>query len=236
MNSSITYREIVYFVIDELKLISDDSTFTPEHIIFLADKMRAKLLYERYKDAKKGDPARSNYQTINFKLIQVPAIAGTNCSGTYLRTNIKLPTLLHIGIPRIYSADCFKNEQFTLVPIERMPFVGNNKWLENFIYIAKGPDDYLYLKSSNPQFLYLKDLNVNAIFQDSKSATELCSCNEKECDILDRQFPLEETLVHTLIYNIVSELSGVRYQPTDRVNNAKDDMEKYGVSAKENKE
>ena len=154
MNSSITYREIVYFVIDELKLISDDSTFTPEHIIFLADKMRAKLLYERYKDAKKGDPARSNYQTINFKLIQVPAIAGTNCSGTYLRTNIKLPTLLHIGIPRIYSADCFKNEQFTLVPIERMPFVGNNKWLENFIYIAKGPDDYLYLKSSNPQFLY----------------------------------------------------------------------------------
>ena len=50
MNSSITYREIVYFVIDELKLISDDSTFTPEHIIFLADKMRAKLLYERYKD------------------------------------------------------------------------------------------------------------------------------------------------------------------------------------------
>ena len=38
MSSSITYREIVYFVIDELKLISDDSTFTPEHIIFLADK------------------------------------------------------------------------------------------------------------------------------------------------------------------------------------------------------
>ena len=53
MNSSITYREIVYFVIDELKLISDDSTFTPEHIIFLADKMRAKLLYKDIKMQRK---------------------------------------------------------------------------------------------------------------------------------------------------------------------------------------
>ena len=230
MNNSITYREVVYFVIDELKLLSDDTTFTPEHIIFIADKLRAKLLYERYKDARKGEPSRSNYQTVSFNLKQVPAIAGTSCYGTFLRTTEKLPTLLNIGIPHIYSSTSdkavyyFNNEHFTLVPMERMPYVGNNKWLSNIIYVAKGPDDYLYLKSMNPQFLYLKNLSIDAIFQDAKSITELCNCN---CDILDAYLPLEEPLIHTLIYNIVAELSGVRYQPTDKVNNSKDDMENY---------
>ena len=230
MNNSITYREVVYFVIDELKLLSDDTTFTPEHIIFIADKLRAKLLYEKYKDARKGEPSRINYQTISFNLKQVPAIAGTSCYGTFLRTTEKLPTLLNIGIPHIYSSTSdkavyyFNNEHFTLVPMERMPYVGNNKWLSNIIYVAKGPDDYLYLKSMNPQFLYLKNLSIDAIFQDAKSINELCNCN---CDILDAYFPLEEPLIHTLIYNIVAELSGVRYQPTDKVNNSKDDMENY---------
>lgn len=230
MNNSITYREVVYFVIDELKLLSDDTTFTPEHIIFIADKLRAKLLYEKYKDVRKGEPSRNNYQTVSFNLMQVPAIAGTSCYGTFLRTTEKLPTLLNVGIPHIYSSTSdkavyyFNNEHFTLVPMERMPYVGNNKWLSNIIYVAKGPDDYLYLKSMNPQFLYLKNLSIDAIFQDAKSITELCNCN---CDILDAYFPLEEPLIHTLIYNIVAELSGVRYQPTDKVNNSKDDMENY---------
>ena len=233
MNNSITYREIVYFVIDELKEFSDDTTYTPEQIIFLADTMRSRLLYEKYKDARKGEPARSNYQTISFNLIQVPALAGTSCYGTFLKTDIKLPTLLNIGIPHIYSSTSdkaiyyFNNEHFTLIPMERMPYVGNNKWLSNIIYVAKGPDDYLYLKSSNPQFLYLKNLSIDAIFQNPKDIIELCNCN---CDLLDSYFPIEESLVHILISNIVAELSGVKYQPTDKVNNAKNDMENVATT------
>ena len=55
-----TYREVVYMALDELKLISNDATYTPEHLIFLADNYRALLLDRRYRDARKGGVTRSN--------------------------------------------------------------------------------------------------------------------------------------------------------------------------------
>ena len=193
--------------LDELKLISNDATYTPEHLIFLADKMRALLLDRRYRDARKGEVSRSNYQEICLELVEVPA-------------------LMNIGIKHIYPVDYFNSEHISYIPLERMPYVGYNKWLSNMIYVTKGPDDYLYLKSSNPQFLYLKKLKIDAVFQNSQEATKLSCGNsiDSNCDILDSEFPLEDTLISVLIQLMVQELSGARYLPTDKQNNASDDM------------
>lgn len=221
-----TYREVVYMALDELKLISNDATYTPEHLIFLADKIRALLLDRRYRDARKGEVSRSNYQEICFDLIEVPAIPGTSCYGVYLRSTEKVPSLMSVGIKHIYPVDYFSSEHISFIPLERMPYVGNNKWLSNMIYVTKGPDDYLYLKSANPQFLYLKKLRVDAVFQDSQKAASM-SCSAESgtnCDILDSEFPLEDTLISPLIQLMVQELSGARYLPTDKQNNASDDM------------
>lgn len=221
-----TYRSIVYMALDELKLISNDATYTPEHFIFLADKIRALLLDRRYRDARKGEVSRSNYQEICFDLIEVPAIPGTSCYGVYLRSTEKVPSLMSVGIKHIYPVDYFSSEHISFIPLERMPYVGNNKWLSNMIYVTKGPDDYLYLKSANPQFLYLKKLRVDAVFQDSQKAASM-SCSAESgtnCDILDSEFPLEDTLISPLIQLMVQELSGARYLPTDKQNNASDDM------------
>lgn len=221
-----TYREVVFMALDELKLISNDSTYTPEHLIFLADKMRALLLDRRYRDARKGEVSRSNYQEICLELVEVPAIPGTTCYGEYLRSTEKVPSLMNIGIKHIYPVDYFNSEHISYIPLERMPYVGYNKWLSNMIYVTKGPDDYLYLKSSNPQFLYLKKLKIDAVFQNSQEATKLSCGNsiDSNCDILDSEFPLEDTLISVLIQLMVQELSGARYLPTDRQNNASDDM------------
>lgn len=221
-----TYREVVFMALDELKLISNDSTYTPEHLIFLADKMRALLLDRRYRDARKGEVSRSNYQEICLELVEVPAIPGTTCYGEYLRSTEKVPSLMNIGIKHIYPVDYFNSEHISYIPLERMPYVGYNKWLSNMIYVTKGPDDYLYLKSSNPQFLYLKKLKIDAVFQNSQEATKLSCGNsiDSNCDILDSEFPLEDTLISVLIQLMVQELSGARYLPTDKQNNASDDM------------
>lgn len=221
-----TYRSIVFMALDELKLISNDSTYTPEHLIFLADKMRALLLDRRYRDARKGEVSRSNYQEICLELVEVPAIPGTTCYGEYLRSTEKIPSLMNIGIKHIYPVDYFNSEHISYIPLERMPYVGYNKWLSNMIYVTKGPDDYLYLKSSNPQFLYLKKLKIDAVFQNSQEATKLSCGNsiDSNCDILDSEFPLEDTLISVLIQLMVQELSGARYLPTDKQNNASDDM------------
>lgn len=221
-----TYREVVFMALDELKLISNDSTYTPEHLIFLADKMRALLLDRRYRDARKGEVSRSNYQEICLELVEVPAIPGTTCYGEYLRSTEKVPSLMNIGIKHIYPVDYFNSEHISYIPLERMPYVGYNKWLSNMIYVTKGPDDYLYLKSSNPQFLYLKKLKIDAVFQNSQEATKLSCGNsiDSNCDILDLEFPLEDTLISVLTQLMVQELSGTRYLPTDKQNNASDDM------------
>ena len=212
--------------LDELKLISNDSTYTPEHLIFLADKMRALLLDRRYRDARKGEVSRSNYQEICLELVEVPAIPGTTCYGEYLRSTEKVPSLMNIGIKHIYPVDYFNSEHISYIPLERMPYVGYNKWLSNMIYVTKGPDDYLYLKSSNPQFLYLKKLKIDAVFQNAQEVAALACSTQSEgnCDILDSEFPLEDTLISSLRQIMVQELSRDRYLPIDKQNNASDDM------------
>ena len=78
-----TYREIVYMCLDEIKMVSDDSYFNQDHIIFLADKYRAFLLKKNYTDVKKSVPD-SNYQTLCLNLEKVNGIDGDRCSGSYL--------------------------------------------------------------------------------------------------------------------------------------------------------
>lgn len=221
-----TYREIVYMILDEIKSVSDDAFFTEDHVIFLAGKLRTFLLKQRYSDIKKQIP-ESNYQTICLDLIQVPAISGEPCEGgTYLRSKEKIPFLMQIGTPRVYPLDYYQGE-ITYVSRDRMRYVGYNKFLQNIIYCSIGPDNYLYFKSSNPQFLYLEQVKFTGIFQDSLQASELqCpdSDGETVCDLVDRVFPIEDALVPPLIELVVKELAGPVYKPDDEENNAKDDL------------
>ena len=217
-------RELIYMVLDELKLSSDDAQITEEHVMFLLDKYRTFLLKQRYSDIKKHIP-ESNYQTICLDLIEVPAICGEYCSGTYLRSKEKIPFIMQIGAPRVYPIDYYQGE-ITYVSRDRMRYVGYNKYLQNIIYCSIGPDNYLYFKSSNPQYLYLEKVKFTAIFQDSLKASELqCPCDSSSmCDPIDRVFPIEDALVPPLIELTVKELSGAIYRPDDEENDAKDNL------------
>ena len=48
----------------------------------------------------------------------------------------------------------------------------------------------------------------------------------KLTDIMDKDFPLEESLVQPLLEIIVKELSNYLYQPADNENNDNDDLSK----------
>ena len=67
-----TWREIIYMCSDELKLSSDDSYYTEDHLKFLISKYRSFLLKQRYSDIKKFIP-ESNFSTICLDLMEVPA-------------------------------------------------------------------------------------------------------------------------------------------------------------------
>ena len=220
-----TYREATFMVLDELKGMSDDFSFTQDHIIFLLDKFRAFLLKQRYFNNLRKAISESNYQTICLDLIEVPAISGEPCEGgVYLRSKDKIPVTLLIGNPRVYPIDYYQGD-IAFVSRDRMRYVGYNKWMQNIIYCSLGPDQYLYFKSNNPQFLYLEKVKFTAIFENAKEASELtCEGEEVECNILDRTFPIEEALVQSLIELVVNELRRVEYTINeDNINNANDD-------------
>lgn len=220
------YRELVYLVLDELKLVSDDAQFTEEHIIFLLDKYRAFLLKQKYSDIKKQIP-ESNYQTICLELEEVSTIPNEPCYGnTYLRSKNKIPFTMKLGNPKVYSIDYYLGE-ITFVSRDRMRYVGYNKYLQNIIYCSIGPDNHLYLTSNNPQFIYLEKVKFTGIFQDSSKASEL-QCPDEDgnttCDVLDIDFPIEDALIPPLIELVIKELTPAVYKPSDEENNAKDDL------------
>ena len=211
--------------LDELQLSSDDATFNEEHIIFLANKYRAFLLKKNYTDLKKEIP-ESNYQDLCLNLEEVKGIDGDDCSNTYLRSIEKVPNTLSVGNPRISTRDFLAGE-ITFVSRERMKYVGCNKFLKNIIYATLGPDDKLYLKSGNPQAYYLESVMYSAIFEDPEEAAKY-TCEGTDsgdgCDILDKDYPLEEAMIPMVIEFIVKELSNAIYRPADEENNANDDL------------
>lgn len=219
-----TYRELVNMVLDELKLISDDSIFQPEHVLFLLDKYRGFLLKQRYSDIKKEIP-ESNFQTICIDLEKAPAYQDDSCGGKgYLKSTKKIPEMMTIGGQKISTMDYFQGN-ITYVNRERFKYVGDNKYLRSTIYGTIGPDSYLYMKSNNPQAYHLCKVKLTGIFEDSAKASELsCKGEDKECDVIDRNFPLEEALIPPMLELIIKELGGQKYQSEDKENNAADDL------------
>ena len=222
-----TWREAIYMVMDELKLMSDDASFTEDHIAFLLGNYRSFILKQRYYTDIKKAISESNYQTICLDLIEVPAISGEVCEGgSYLRSKDKIPVTLMIGNPRVYPIDYYQGE-IAYISRDRMRYVGYNKWMKNIIYCSIAPDGYLYFKSWNPQFLYLEKVKFTAIFENAKEVSGL-TCDGDEgtaCDFMDRTFPIEEALVPPLIELVVNELRKAEYAPSDEENNADDNLD-----------
>lgn len=224
-------KEITYSILDLAKAAtSDDSFLTEDFIIFLCKKYRAFLIKkERDKEKAQSDVASEfEQQQICLDLEKVAALDGQPCTGGYyLRTTKKIPKLVDGSLPSVYPIDYYQGVNISLVSRDRMKYVGSNPYLTNIIWVSIGPDLHLYLYSSNPQFLYLKKLRMSAVFEDFDEVSDLLCDSEGEptpCDVLDQDFPIRDYLVPTLIELVVKEISGVKYQPSDVRNDAKDNL------------
>lgn len=239
-----TYGQITYMVLDSLKATSDDAYYNEEHVLFLLGRVRTLLLLRKYNAQRKylSTPVQAdilnvpsvNYQNICLSL-QDADLLPDSCGGKgWLRSTEKIPELLGIGNTSAYPVNYMVGERVTFIPIERMPFVGYNRWLQSIIYVARGTDGYLYVRSSNPQFKYLKNMRLHGVFEDAEKAAEL-QCNDEgtmsHCDILDADFPLEDGLIAQCVEIVVQQLKGSLYAPMDKNNNAEDDFAKAAVTA-----
>lgn len=221
-----SYRHLVYMVLDKLKGMSDDFSYTEDHIIFLLSSYRASILKNTYKNKGYKVP-NSNYQTICLSLEDSNSSDGIPCGDDMLRSVEEIPKIIDVGVMSVFPIRFLSGANIAFISKERMNFVGYNKYLQNTIYATIGEDNHLYLKSSNPQFMYLEKVKAYAVFEDVSKAYELgCETENDKCEILDIEFPLEAPLIPILIESVVEDLTKDIYRPDDSGNNAKDDLVK----------
>lgn len=219
-----TFRQIVYLVLDELKLTSDDAKFNEQHVMYLMNKYRAFLLKQRYADIKKQIP-ESNFQTISLTMEEVPAMSGIPYeSGYFAKSTEKIPNVMRIYSPRVYS-DHYYNDQICYVTRDRMRFTDYNKFISKIIYTSIAPDNYLYIKYFTEN-LPVASVKMTAIFFDAELPYQDTFCNPEDIkmDTMDYEFPLEDALIPPLIELICKELGSTIYNPEDKQNDSNDGL------------
>lgn len=200
-----TYRELVYMCLDEIKLASDDSYITEDHILFLISKYRAFLLRQKY-DKTILPVAESNYQKIKVS------------------TDSVIPDVMGIAKPRVYVGEGATKVSYTFVAPHRFEFVSNNRILKPISYCTINDENKLEFKATPDAST---TINLYAVFEDCVKASEFNSTG----DILDETCPIESELVSGVQELVVKDALGIAYRPTDFINNASDDLSKIGMAA-----
>lgn len=200
-----TYRELVYMCLDEIKLSSDDSYITEDHILYLISKYRAFLLRQKYEKTNML-ASISNYQKIK------------------VQKNDIIPNILGIAKPKVYVGEGATKVSYTFVTPHRFDFIGNNRILQPISYCTINDENKLEFKKTPPDST---TINIYAIFADCVKASEF---NFTE-DILDQECPIEAEIVAGVQEMVVKDALGIAYRPNDFVNNGFDDISRIGLAA-----
>ena len=208
-----TFRELVYMCLDEVKLASDDSYITEDHVLFLISKYRNFVLHQKY-DKTNLPPADSNFQEIKVEVEK-----GKNVS----KEEVLIP--LFLSSPRVYSYDAngYYKDDWSFVSKNRFRFVGNNKYLGNINYCTINTKNMLQLLKPVAENT---DIYIWAVFEDIIKAAESTHTG----DILDAVCPIEEALVSSVQELVVKDILGMAYRPHDNINNGTDDLASIGVA------
>lgn len=213
-------KELVYMVLDEIKGLSDDFTYTEDHVIFLLNKYRTSLLKQKYKDDKSAMHS-SNFQTMLLTLKDSLQNKDYILERQYKQSEEVIPELLTDKGVRVYPETQFlDNADIAFITEDRMRYVGYNKYLKNAVY-ATIHNDYLYITSRNLDIMNLEQVHLSAVFEDAIETIKVIKGNT---DLLEEDFPIEDSLTPILIQSVAKELLGAAYRPKDSQNNANDDL------------
>ena len=231
-----TFRELTYMVLDNLKISSKDSYYTEEHALFLLNEYRSYLLKQKYGNKKSSAPSQ-NTQRIKLELSEGFPFEPERQPGPFMKSDcvrslIEVPHFFQWYDTSVYK-DNTAMSSLTYISSERFKYVGENRFLPRIFYSAVLPDQKLYIRTNYIMAITeLKEAWFDSVFQDAILTSELT--DESDLDLLDRRFPLEDSLIPPLVQMTATALITSIYRPEDRVNNNADDL--AGLAVKEQKQ
>jgi hypothetical protein len=218
-----TKKELIYTVFEKLKINSDDMDITEEFVSFLIDSKRAMLLKQRF-DAKPWAMPIETKQELCLSLEVVSKIADMPCFGRIVRTTVSLPSSIKIKgkegpmTVRKYDSSAI---HVNVIPLERIPFIGSNQFTASMIYGAIDYDNKFYLVSASDKLNLMTDIKISDIFENPGEATALgCGESDDSCEVWERDYPIELSMVDDLIKIVVQDLSRTFNIPDDSTNDA----------------
>lgn len=216
-----TQRKIIYDIRERLKFSSDDSEITDEYLAHLVDVKRVFLIKQRFSKFTRNIPEEVK-QIICVDMEATSDINGVCDSDTIMVSKEPIPGTLEIG-GRSALINVRVNQitapHLNLVSVDRLPFVGYNKWLKNQIYVALDADNKLYMKNTSDK-IFTEKIKVTGVFEDPEAADALSCESSNNCDYLDKTYPIEGYMVSDLVNMIVKELAPGLNIPEDKINNA----------------
>ena len=213
-----TYRQIVFMILDLLRQTSKDSNFEIDHIIKEVNDVRNLLLKQRYSDIRK-EISDVNFQEITIYLTDVSSL---NKKYIMLKSSKVVPDILNIASTPTKSLDSIN---FSFISNYRFVYTGYNEWLSSIIYGTVLSDKYFYIKSMNPQVKHMTSIRIMSIFE---NPIDVYYYNDPDLiangtDVLDMIFPLEGAYIPELQDIVLKRLALSLGFPKDTINNNNED-------------
>ena len=213
-----TYRQIVFMILDLLRQTSKDSNFEIDHIIKEVNDVRNLLLKQRYSDIRK-EISDVNFQEITIYLTDVSSL---NKKYIMLKSSKVVPDILNIASTPTKSLDSIN---FSFISNYRFVYTGYNEWLSSIIYGTVLSDKYFYIKSMNPQVKHMTSIRIMSIFENPIDVYYYNDPNliANGMDVLDMIFPLEGAYIPELQDIVLKRLAPSLGFPKDTINNNNED-------------
>ena len=220
-----TKRELIYAVFERLNIQTDDTDISEELVSYLIDNKRAMLLKQQYAKNAWHMPIEIK-QELSLGLNLVDAVDGYSCAGKILSTEVNLPRSIKIKGkegPLTVRKEDGREIAINIVPIERLPFLFENKYTSHLTYCAVGFDRKLYIISQDNKHKFLKKIKVTDIFENPDEASALVCGYDSSKDVWDQDYPVEAAMADSISDLVVKDLIRTLNIPSDDKNDATDD-------------
>lgn len=220
-----TKRELIFTVLEKLNIHSDDSRLSEELISSLLDTKRAMLLKQQYAKNAWHMPIEIK-QELCMDLELIDRVDGYSCAGKILSTKEALPKSIKIKGKEGPLAVRKKDGTViaaSVVAIERIPYLFQNKYTQHLTYCAVDFSGKLYLISKDNKSRFLKSIKVTDIFESPDKASNMQCVLDATIEAWDNHYPIEAAMADVAVDLVVKELTRSLGIPHDNVNDASDE-------------
>jgi hypothetical protein len=207
-----TFREILYDIKEQYKLMSDDSWPPLEWIAFIVNNARGAVMQQRYSDPRNIVPY-NEYQTVTLAV-------GSNAITTNALPAI-IKTTGNASSPIKVSTDGALNIPINVVSLDRLPYVGYNPFLTDMIYCSMSNDGKIVFNSQNSLYKLIDSISVRAIFEDPESAYDMEYPNGT--DFWDTEYPVSNGVLLDIRKIVDAKMEGFLNTKKDTLNDGTDE-------------